>query len=166
MPFRATPFLPFRVADPTDLTFSQLKKKFGGGKSQKNCKSQGWRGGSAFGWQTAGLKLRFGLKIGSSKIVKTSHFREKIQIFARMGDFFIVLGWDSKPGMRSMRGVRTASRQSGNESSGSNYVRHHEVRGLRNVTKPHRTLQRKNPTFWWGFFFEMKRGLILGAFVL
>ena len=35
MPFRATPFLPFRVADPTDLTFSQLKRKFGGGESQK-----------------------------------------------------------------------------------------------------------------------------------
>jgi hypothetical protein len=44
------------AADPTDLTFSQLKKKFGGGKSKK-CKSQGWWGGAAFGWQTAGLVL-------------------------------------------------------------------------------------------------------------
>jgi hypothetical protein len=33
--------------------------------------------------------LQFGLKIGSSKFVKTSHFREKIQIFARMGDFLV-----------------------------------------------------------------------------
>ena len=41
-----------------------------------------------------------------------------------------------------------------------------EVSGSRDVTKPHRTLQRKNLTFWWGFFFEMKRGLILDAFVL
>ena len=42
------PLLPSWAADPTDLTFSQLEKKFGGGKSKK-CKSQGWRGGSAFG---------------------------------------------------------------------------------------------------------------------
>ena len=35
--------------------FSQLqKKKFGGG-NLKTIKIQGWRGGSAFGWQTAGL---------------------------------------------------------------------------------------------------------------
>jgi hypothetical protein len=54
LPPTATPFLPLWAADPTDLTFSQLKKKFGGGKSKK-CKSQGWWGGAAFGWQTAGL---------------------------------------------------------------------------------------------------------------
>jgi len=55
-PPTATPFLRFSAADPTDLDFSKFKKEIRRGRSKK-CKSQGWRGGSAFGWQTAGLAL-------------------------------------------------------------------------------------------------------------
>jgi len=59
------------AAEPTDLTFSQPKKEIRRGKIQKICKSQGWRGGSAFGWQTAGLCFSgVFLKIGSSLVVQ------------------------------------------------------------------------------------------------
>ena len=35
--------------------------------------------------------LGFGAKMGSSVGVKTHNFREKIQIFARMGDFLVLV---------------------------------------------------------------------------
>ena len=44
---RIVPFVPFTAADPTDLTFSQLKKEIRRGEISKICKSQGWRGGLA-----------------------------------------------------------------------------------------------------------------------
>ena len=76
-PSCATPFLPFSAADPTDLTFSHIKKKFGGGKS-KNCKSQGWRVGSVFGWQTAGL-------VSQIVLFFPLHICSYLLVFAKMG---------------------------------------------------------------------------------
>jgi len=84
----ATPFLRFSVADPTDLTFSQLKKEILRGKIQKICKSQGWRGGSVFGWQTAGFSSTLRTKIGSSEIVERYQNGTKLEIVARKGGFF------------------------------------------------------------------------------
>jgi hypothetical protein len=67
--------------------FSQLKKEIRRGKSQK-CKSQGWRGGSAFGWQTAGLSSGILLEIGSSLVVDRHQKWTKSRIVARQGGFF------------------------------------------------------------------------------
>jgi len=55
MPPTATPFLPLWAVDPTDLTFSQLKKKFGGGKNQKVVKVRAAGSGQPLAGKLRGL---------------------------------------------------------------------------------------------------------------
>jgi hypothetical protein len=69
LPLTATPFLPLWAADPTDLDFLNCKKRNSAGEISKTIKIQGWRGGSAFGWQTAELGLGVFLEVSSNLVV-------------------------------------------------------------------------------------------------
>ena len=85
MPPTATPFLPLWAVDPTDLTFSQLKKKFGGGKNQKVVKVRAGGSGQPLAGKRRGLlNSAFFLKIGSSGVVKLHQIRTKYGNWAQM----------------------------------------------------------------------------------
>ena len=76
MPPTATPFLPLWAVDPTDLTFSQLKKEFGGGKNQKVVKVRAGGSGQPLAGKRRGLlNSAFFLKIGSSGVVKFYQYK-------------------------------------------------------------------------------------------
>jgi len=47
---------------PDRPDFFLKQKRSSAGEISKNSKNQGWRGGSAFGWQTAGLAQVFSWK--------------------------------------------------------------------------------------------------------
>ena len=70
----------------------QLKKKFGGGKSQKKAKGAAGGARPPLGGQAARLRLAFGCEMGSSLVVKFHQFRI-IYGSARGFCYFIVIDY-------------------------------------------------------------------------